>query len=56
LEGVAIIDSVAVLAMQEVFQIMFDDWVLSNSSIHCSGCIDINTITESKDVFESLVL
>jgi len=54
--SIAIIDSVAVSAMEELENIVLHNWILSLSSIHCSCRITRDGITESKDILILFVL
>lgn len=53
---VSIIDSVQFFSFHESEKIVLDNWALSLSCMLGSGCGSSNGITESKDVFESLML
>ena len=54
--SVSVIDSIAFSAVKELENVVLHDWILSLSSIHRSGSISRNGITESKYVFILLVL
>lgn len=54
--GKSIIDSIKFSSSKEFQKIIFDNWVLSHSSSVGSCGISSNGISESKDVFKSLVL
>jgi hypothetical protein len=55
-EGVAIIYPIKFSTFQKGFNIMLNDWILSNSSSLGSSCVHTNAISKSKDVFKSLML
>ena len=53
---VPIIDTIEFFSFEEVLQVMFYDWALSNCCGLSSGRVNSNTITECKDILVSLVL
>lgn len=55
-ERVTIIDSVKVLTLKVLLQVVLNNWGLMDGSSLGSGCVNANAISESEDVFESLVL
>lgn len=54
--GVTIIDTIELLTVQEVFEVVLDDWALSLSSVLGSGSLSLNAITEGENVLISFVL
>ncbi len=55
-ECVSIIDTIKLLALHKLLQVLFDDRSLMDCCCLSSGSVNSNTISETKDVFESLVL
>ena len=53
---VSIIDSIRILSVHESENVVFDDWGLGHGGSTRSSDVSSNGISESKDVFESLVL
>jgi len=53
---ISIIDSITFLSVHESENVVFDDWALGHGGSHGSSDISSDSITESKDVFESFVL
>ena len=53
---ISIIDSINFLSIHESKNIVFDNWGLGHCWSHSSSDVSSNGISESKDVFESLVL
>ena len=54
--GVTIVDCVAFLAVEELEQVVLDDWVLVLSADIGSGGVSSDSVTEGKDVLVLLVL
>jgi hypothetical protein len=54
--SVSVIDSIAFFAVKVLENVVLHDWILSLSSIHCSGSISRNGVTKSKYVFILIVL
>ena len=54
--GVSIVDSIQLLSVHEPLQVVFDNWALSVGSVLSSCCLSLDSITESEDVLESLML
>ena len=54
--SISVIDSVAFSAMEELKNVVLHNWILSLSSIHRSGSISRDGITESEYIFILLVL
>lgn len=55
-EGVSVVDSIQFLTFHELLNVLFHNWDLSSNSGLGSGSVNTDAITESKNVFESLVL
>lgn len=54
--GVSVIDSVKFFTCQILFEVVLNNGALMNSSSLSPGCVDINAISKSKNVFISFVL
>lgn len=54
--GVTIINSIQFLTIHELLEIVLDDWSLMDGSCLGSCNVSSNTITESENIIESLVL
>ena len=53
---VTIINSIQFLSFHVIFEIMFNNWVLSNSSGIGSSSFNINAVAKGEDILESFVL
>jgi hypothetical protein len=53
---VSIVDAVQFSSLHELDDIVLDDWALSVGSMHSSGGLSLNSVSKSKDVFESGML
>mgnify|MGYP006866641861 CR=1 FL=1 len=54
--GVSIVDSIQLLSVHEPLQVVFDNWALSVGCVLSSCSLSLDSITESEDVLESLML
>lgn len=55
-ESVSIINSIQVLTLHELLNVVLDDWNLMDDGSLGSGGVNADAITKSKNVLESLVL
>lgn len=53
---VSIVDTVQLLTIHELLNVVLDNWVLGMSSMLSSSGISLNAVTKSKDILESSVL
>ena len=54
--SVSVIDSVHFMSVQELKQVVLDDWVLAHGSDLSSRGVSSNAVTKGKHIFESCVL
>jgi hypothetical protein len=51
-----VINSIAFFAFHELLHVVLHNWALSVCCVLSSSCFSLDAVTESKNVFESLVL
>ena len=51
--GISIIDTVQFLTVEELAEVVLNDWALSKSGVHGSSGLSLDGITPSEDVFVS---
>lgn len=55
-KGVAVVDAVDVVALEELKHIVLDNGVLCDSGAHSTGGLETDSVTKSEDVVEALML
>lgn len=56
LSGVTFVDTVDLLVCQESKHVVLHNWVLGNSSVESTGCVEADSVTKSEDIFVLVVL